>query len=125
MPKKKFMVVPREKLISLSGLDTTRGHRNFGKKNKVMYVSEPSEAAEIDARYGLKGGTGDVMVFEDDRYSKALKAEHWDINKNNGEPVYLHHYIFGGMGLKQEMHDFANDPAYERIGAGRYRKKQV
>lgn len=89
--KKKFAVYARSKEAALHGFDTSRGHRDFG-KTSVLYVSDPSEAKEIDQTYGKKG-TMDLYVHEDDQYERALNAETWDVK--DGQVKTLHHYTFG------------------------------
>lgn len=92
MPKKKkFMVVARSKKAALDGLDTSRGHRDFT-KTSAMYVSDPSEAKEIDEKYGKKG-TMDAYVVEDPQYERALNGESWDIK--DGKVKTIHNYTFG------------------------------
>ena len=97
MPKKKrFMVIPREKGAARHGIRTTRGHRKFNQKTGVMYLSEKSEAEEVEARYGLKGSR-DVFVYEDDKYATALEAGQWEMKRNQkgGDDLKLiHHYTF-------------------------------
>lgn len=91
MKKKKYMVVARSKKAALDGLDTSRGHRDFT-QNSVMYVSDTSEAKEIDQKYG-KSGTMDAYVVEDHQYERALNGESWDVKGNNVK--VLHSYHFG------------------------------
>jgi hypothetical protein len=97
MKKKKFLVIPREGSAVLNGIQTSRGHRKFNGKT-YMHISDPSEAREIDQKYG-KTGTQDVYVAEDEQYSRALNGEKWEIQSSlRGDNVkLLHNYTFSGV----------------------------
>lgn len=101
MPKKKkFIVIPREGGAVLNGIRTSRGHRKFNGKT-YMHISEPSEAREIEQKYG-KHGTQDVYVAEDEQYARALNGERWEVQSNlRGDNVkLLHNYTFAQMGIE-------------------------
>lgn len=100
MPKKKkFLVIPREGNAVLNGIHTSRGHRKFNGKT-YMHISDPSEAREIDQKYG-KTGTQDVYVAEDEQYARALNGEKWEVKSSlRGDNVkLLHNYTFAQMGI--------------------------
>ncbi len=98
MKKKKFVVIPREGGAVLNGIQTSRGHRQFNGKT-YMHISDPSEAREIDQKYG-KTGTQDVYIAEDEQYARALNGEKWEIKSSlKGDNVkLLHNYTFAQMG---------------------------
>jgi hypothetical protein len=89
--KKKFMVVPRTPKAREEGITTSRGKRQFNRG--AFFVSEPSEAEEIDARYGLKGKKGDVWVHEDPVYEWSL---HHDMSVK-GHNILIHRNTFTGI----------------------------
>ena len=65
------------------GLDTGAGHKSF-KNRTMMYVGEDL-AKEIDEEYGLKHGTGEVHVDEDERLGSYIRDDRGTI----------HHYFWG------------------------------
>lgn len=124
MKKKKFAVYPREKEITLNGFDTSRGHRNFSGKT-MLYVSEPSEAKEIDQKFG-KNGTGELLVAEDEQYARALNGEHWDITSTlKGDNVkLLHNYTFSGVDMTGIRTTRDNGYVWARVGGIQKRVKR-
>ena len=112
--KKKFIVLPRQGGAVLDGIQTSRGHRHFNGKT-YLHVSDPSEAAEIEQRYGRKG-TQAVYVAEDEQYARALNGERWEVKSSlQGDNVkLLHNYTFGPM----------SSPAAEKFWKRYQRKKR-
>lgn len=86
MRKKKYIVLARNKKTSLKGITTGKGHRSFGNYS-ALWISDPSEAAEIENQYGMKGSK-DVSVTTDQQYE-------WSLNNDGGNGTKLgnvHHY---------------------------------
>lgn len=123
MKKRKFRVYARTPQVMQNGVRTGKGHRQF-KGKTAFYVNDPSEAAEIEQVYG-KSGSQDVMVAEDEQYARALNGEKWAVQSDlKGTSVkVLHSYHFTmPIALKTHTHP-KDDPAWEYIGAGRWRHK--
>lgn len=88
-PKRKYIVLARNKKIAEKGLSTGKGHRSFGNYS-AMWISDPAEAREIDHQYGMKGSK-DVAVTTDQQYE-------WSVNNEGGNGTRMdniHHYTFG------------------------------
>lgn len=101
MPKpKRYIVVPRDENIREKGLSTGKGKVKFGKKTAV-WVDDPGQASEIDARYGLKG-SGEVWVEQDENLEWHAKHD----NQTDGRKVGIHHYTFGALaGAARDNYD--------------------
>jgi hypothetical protein len=92
--EKRYMVVPRTPAAQQKGIDTGKGHRDFGKQS-ALWVGDPAVAREIDDKYGF-GGKGDVWVHEDPMYEWHLKHEGSDMTGDNpGRNHDIHSYTFG------------------------------
>lgn len=77
MSKKRYQVIRRK-----PNVDNVRGLK-FGRSN-AFTVSDKGLAREIEKDFGIgRGGTGDVLVYEDDRTDRRLSGE-------DG----VHHYTF-------------------------------
>jgi hypothetical protein len=91
MKKKKFIVLPRNGTIFEKGLTTSRGHRKF-KKPGAMWITDESEAREIEHEYGMKGKR-QVAVTTDQQYE-------WSANNEGGDGRRMdniHNYTFAGV----------------------------
>lgn len=95
MPKRKFMVMKRTK--GPLNINTGRGRRKTWRENggkaDFFYVSNESEAKEIDEVYGSKGSQ-DVWVREHGQMGHDA-TYHADGGVYNS----VHNYFFSGMGV--------------------------
>lgn len=95
MPKKKYIVLARNKKIATQGLVTGKGKRSFGNYS-ALWISDPAEAREIEYQYGMKG-TRDVSVTTDQQYE-------WSVNNdgsNGTRTDNIHHYTFQGVDMSK------------------------
>lgn len=83
------MVVPRTKEAKIRGFNAGRGRRRFSKRG-AMFVSDASEAEEIDRTVGLKGSK-EVWVHEDPMYEWHLHND----GSTSGQNIETHGYTFG------------------------------
>ena len=112
MAKKHWFVYPRTTEVHENGMDTGKGHISFRGKPYIR-TSDRALVDEIDTEYGLKSEKKDVYSFEDDRVA---------VNERNDRSE-IHNYFFAGkMSLKDHPWKPSEDPEYECIGPGRYRK---
>lgn len=109
--KKKYVVIPREQKVTLDGVTTEHGHKDFSTKTPMLYVNE-DEAKDIDQKYGLAGGSREVYVAEDQQYSRAL---------NNDGVGSVHNYHFTGVDMSR-IKPSKSDYEWVETSAGRYKR---
>jgi len=90
MKNKRYMVVPRTPEAQEKGVDTGKGHLDFGKRS-ALWVEDHVVATDIDQKSGLKG-RGDVWVHEDPMYEWHLDNEGSSMDGRNHD---VHNYTFG------------------------------
>jgi len=121
MAKRKFMVMKRTP--APVNINTGRGRRKTwrenGGKSDFFYVSNESEAREIDELYGAKG-TGDVWVKEHGQAGHDATYK-----QDGGRHSSIHNYFFGGVKVKvKHAIPIREDPNWEELSPGRWRRKR-